>query len=121
MSLSESGHDGDVALSERVEQLRVNVKGHWNTKAEATLLATLEQLHTRLMTRSAETYQRVEDLSLRTSAAHVTLTNTFNTLKLLSQQQFMQHRIATEDLQLRQERERQMEEGSDASVCDNEE
>ncbi|KAG5476012.1 hypothetical protein CUR178_03728 [Leishmania enriettii] len=89
-------------LSERFEQLRHSLYGRWGTSAEANLLRAMQQLHTRLVTRSAQTYRRVEELSQRATAAQVSLSNTFNSLKLLSQQQFMQHRIATEDLQLRE-------------------
>ncbi|KAG5499398.1 hypothetical protein JIQ42_04215 [Leishmania sp. Namibia] len=96
--------DGEEAtpLSERFEQLRHSLHGRWGTSAEANLLRAMQQLHTRLVTRSAQTHRRVEELSQRATAAQVSLANTFNSLKLLSQQQFMQHRIATEDLQLRE-------------------
>ncbi|KAG5475741.1 hypothetical protein LSCM4_04326 [Leishmania orientalis] len=96
--------DGEEAtpLSERFEQLRHSLHGRWGTSAEANLLRAMQQLHARLVTRSAQTHRRVEELSQRATAAQVSLANTFNSLKLLSQQQFMQHRIATEDLQLRE-------------------
>ncbi|KAG5475480.1 hypothetical protein LSCM1_03600 [Leishmania martiniquensis] len=94
--------DEATPLPECLEQLRYKLHGRWDTSAEADLLRAMQQLHTRLVTRSAQTHRRVEELSQRATAAQVSLANTFNSLKLLSQQQFIQHRIATEDLQLRE-------------------
>ncbi|CAM45541.1 conserved hypothetical protein [Leishmania braziliensis MHOM/BR/75/M2904] len=96
--------DGEeaVPLPERFQQLRHRLHGHWGTSAEADLLEAMQELHTCLVARSAQTHRRVEELSQRATAAQVSLANTLNSLKLLSQQQFVQHRIATEDLQLRQ-------------------
>ncbi|TPP53949.1 hypothetical protein CGC21_18585 [Leishmania donovani] len=91
-----------MPLPERFQQLRHSLHGHWGTTAEADLLRAMQQLHTRLVARSAQTHRRVEELSQRVTAAQVSLANALNALKLLSQHQFVQHRIATEDLQQRQ-------------------
>ncbi|CAG9576859.1 conserved hypothetical protein [Leishmania major strain Friedlin] len=104
MSEASTSVDGEEAmpLPERFQQLRHSLHGHWGTSAEADLLRAMQQLHTRLVARSAQTHRRVEELSQRATAAQVSLANALNALKLLSQQQFVQHRIATEDLQQRQ-------------------
>ncbi|CBZ28352.1 conserved hypothetical protein [Leishmania mexicana MHOM/GT/2001/U1103] len=100
-SMSADGEEA-MPLPERFQQLRHSLHGHWGTSAEADLLRAMQQLHTRLVARSAQTHRRVEELSQRATAAQVSLANALNALKLLSQKQFVQHRIATEDLQQRQ-------------------
>lgn len=100
--------EGDTSFSSNVEILREDAKRSWSTESEEVLLKTLTQLHERLIRRCKRTAHIVEQLDNSAASCAVQLENTFSAISLLSQLQFVQHRIANDDLTKSVEKEEEV-------------
>lgn len=85
------------AIEEQLHILQEAAKGEWDEDTDNVLLQTLGMIQSRLLQRSAALTQKVNHLTERTEAVHTSLHISFNEIQLLSQQQFVQHRVATMD------------------------